>query len=978
MIKLMKNSFLFLLLMVVNSVYAQVVKGTVSDGETGDPLIGVNVFLKGTSSGTITDFEGQYNISAQAGDVLVFSYIGYLEQEIILSSQTVLDVILSPDAAQLEEVVVIGYGSQKKKDLTGSVATISMERLQEKPNNNFAQALQGAVPGINISANSSSAEQNDFSILVRGRNSINASNAPLIVLDGVPYNGSISDINPNDIASITVLKDASSTSIYGSRGANGVILINSKTGIGGGKPRISFSASTGINQIANIPEVYDGPGFAKFKEEREPGELTETELNNLAAGKSTDWLDLATQNGVRRDFSLSVSGSNDAVNYYTSAGFQNVKGVAVNDEFTRATLRINLGLKITDELKFGTSTQLSYIDRSGRSPTFGGDDNGAYFLNPLANAYDDNGELTIFPWPEQVFYSNALSNTLVQNDDYNNKIFSNNYLEYQPAFLPGLSLKINTGVELENRDIGDYYNRKTNPGFVNNGLARVFSRASRNYLIENILNYRKVFNRHTIDFTALYSAQKDRMESTEIEGVGFPNDLLNYRQMNLALGTSYNAGFIQTSLLSQMGRLNYSYADKYLLTLTLRRDGYSGFGENSRFGIFPSAAFSWRISEESFFEMESINNLKLRISYGKNGNQAVGPYDNLARLNDRSYLIGGQTAPGFVPVQLANNELSWESTITQNLGVDLSMWDYRFTASLDVYQAYTTDLLLDRLIPSVHGITEITQNIGETKNLGFDLSLSASPIRKKELSWQVGGNLSYNKNEIVSLFGKDQDDVGNELFIGQPIRVNYGYQFDGIWQENEDPSNSAQPNAVPGDIKVLDVANIADSDGNPIKTISANEDRVIQGKLDPTLVFGLENTLKYKNLSFYIFFQGVSGVTKRNSIYDENVYGGVQRNWFVLDYWTPSNPINTNHRNNEEANNYGVRIYESADFVRLKDITLSYTFDKLGGLNKSVKIYGTARNLMTFTGWTGLDPELSGQNSVPLQKEFLFGINLIL
>ena len=972
----MKLTPILFFLMLTSTVFSQTIRGTVTDSGTGESLIGVNVTLKGSTTGTITDIDGTFEINAEAGSTLVFSYIGYANREIVLGNETQIDVSLDPDVAQLEEVVIIGYGSQKKKDLTGSVATISMDRLNEKPNNNFVQALQGAVPGLNISANSSSAEQNDFSILIRGRNSINASNTPLIVLDGVPYNGSISDINPNDIASITVLKDASSTAIYGSRGANGVILIGSKTGAGGGKPKINFSGSTGFNEIANIPPVYDGPGFAAFKEEREPGELTDTELDNLAAGKSTDWLDLATRTGVRQDYLLSVSGSSDAVNYYTSAGYQNIQGVAKNDDFTRATLRVNLGLKITDDLKFGTATQLSFIDRSGRSPSFGGEDNGAYFLNPLANPYDENGELTIFPWPEEVFYSNALSNTLVLNDDTNNKIFSNNFLEYSPAFIPGLTLKINTGVEMENRDIGDYYNRKTNPGFKSNGIARLYNSSSKNYLIENLLTYRRSFGKHSLDLTALYSSQKDITESNDVEGVGFPNDLLNYRQMNLALGTSFNTGYTQTSLISQMARVNYSFADKYLLTLTVRRDGFSGFGENSRYGTFPSAAFSWRISEEDFFSSAIVDNLKLRLSVGKNGNQAVGPYDNLARLTDRSYLSGNQTAPGFIPIQLANNELSWESTLTQNLGIDLSMWNYRLSASLDVYQALTSDLLLDRLIPSVHGITKITQNIGETKNVGFDFSLSGMPVMKKGFSWRVSGNLSYNKNEIVSLFGKDQDDIGNRLFIGQPIRVNYGYQFDGIWQENEDPSNSAQPDALPGDIKVLDIANVLDANGNPMKAISANEDRVIQGQLDPSFIFGLENTLNYKKLSLYVFVQGVSGVTRRNTIYDENVFGGVQRNWFVLDYWRPDNPINTNHRNNQDANLYGVGIYESADFARLKDVTLSYTLSNLAGRGKTLKIYGTARNLVTLTNWTGLDPELNSQNSVPLQKEFIIGFNL--
>ncbi|MEQ9290184.1 MAG: SusC/RagA family TonB-linked outer membrane protein [Cyclobacteriaceae bacterium] len=955
------------------------IEGKITD-ENGDGLPGASVVVKGTTQGTTSDIQGNYKLNVPEGATITISFVGYSTQELVVGNQSVIDVQMQLDAEQLEEVVVVGYGTQKKSDLTGSVTLVSTERLDAKPNTNFTQALQGALPGVNITTNSSGAEQGDVSILIRGRNSINASNSPLIIFDGVPYSGNISDINTADIASITVLKDASSTAIYGSRGANGVILIETKKGKGK-KPTISYNGYYGITKLANIPEVYDGQGFAGFKETREPGELTQSEVDKLIAGEYTDWLDLSTQNGTKQEHSVAVSGSTERAKYYVSIGYLDAEGVSINDKFQRAAIRLNLTYNITDNLTFGTSTQLTRIDRSGLDPDFGGEAAGAFFMNPLASAFDQDGKLTIFPWPEDEFFENPLAPTLATNDNLNNKIFTSNYLEYSFPFVKGLSYRINTGVEYDARNEGTYWGRNTARGFNSGGDAEVRNRTEENYLMENILNYNAVIGKHSLAFTGLYSAQKNRVNQNEFEGSGFPSDLLTYRQMNLALGITPRQSFVQETIVSQMGRLNYGYDDRFLLTFTIRRDGFSGFGDNNKYGTFPSVALGWNISEEDFFPKGFINRTKLRISYGENGNQAVGAYDNLARLNDRSYVNGNQTAPGFVPDQLANNELSWETTSTFNMGLDFGFVDDRFQLSLDLYQANTSDLLLDRLIPSVHGITEVTQNIGETKNSGIELTARGHILNLGGFKWQASGNLSYNKNEIVSLFGKNQDDVGNRLFIGQPIRVNYGFVFDGIWQEGDDIANSAQPGAVPGDVRVKDLDNPLDENNLPVLGISSEYDRAIQGQRDPKLIWGLENTFQYKNFSLYVFAHAVNGITRRSTIRDENVFGGVRRNWYVLDYWTPDNPIGSFNRNNIDANIHNVGWYNSANFIRIKDITLSYNFDNAlfgkTGLNNA-RIYFTARNLFTITNWEGLDPELSAQSAVPLQKEFIFGLNFSL
>ncbi len=963
---------------VVFNIYAQEkiqVSGKVKDIYS-EPLPGATVSELGRTNGIITDLEGNFTLTVASDASIMVSYVGFLSQTIKVSGRTNIEIILKEDVETLSEVVVVGYGSQKKSDLTGSVAVISIDRIDAKPNTNFNQALQGALTGVSVTLNSSGAEQNDMSILIRGRNSIKASNSPLIILDGVPYSGSVSDINTADIKSITVLKDASSTAIYGSRGANGVILIESKKGLTG-DPKISYSGYYGITTLGNIPKIYNGQGFAEFKEEREPGELTDSELAVLNSSKSTDWIDLTTQNGIRQEHNLSVSGASDKSKYYISLGYHDAKGVSINDIFRRASLRFNLSYDVTKSLSFGTSTQLTRIDRSGLNPTFGGD-HGAYFMNPLTSAYDEDGNLTIYPWPEDEYFRNPLAPTIAINDDINNKVFTTNYMEWHVPWVEGLSYKINTGVEFGAQERGTYWGRNTAIGFASNGEAEIRNTKTENYLIEHLLNYTKNFGEHSIAFTGLYSAQKTIYSDRETNGVGFPTDVLTYNQMDLAIGAVTDIDFEQTTLVSQMGRLNYSFKDKYLITATVRRDGFSGFGENNKYGVFPSVALGWNIGNEDFLSVDAISSAKVRASFGVNGNQAVGPYDNLARLSSRSYVNGSTTASGFIPSDLANNELSWEQTQTLNIGLDLGVLEDRFQLSIDAYNALTTDLLLDRLIPSVHGITTITQNVGEVRNQGLEFALSGYPINKDVFNWNISGNLSFNRNEIVSLFGKDQDDVGNQLFIGEPIRVNYGYVLNGIWQTDEDPTISAQPSAQPGDVKVKDISNSLDDDGNPILGISADYDRDIQGQRDPKMIWGMENSFTYKNISLYVFIHGVTGITKRNTIKDENVYGGVRRNWFVLDHWTPENASNTFHRNSIDANLFNVAFYENANFARIKDITLSYNFDNSlfgnTGIN-GARIYFTGRNLLTITDWGGLDPELNDQFSVPLQKEFVLGLN---
>ncbi len=956
------------------------VSGKVVDENNGTPIPGANVIVQGTTRGVSADFDGNYSIQVSEGEILEFSTIGYVLKQVTVGSSNEINVSLVADVTILDQVVVVGYGSQRKSDVTGAISTVSVERLEDKPNTNFTQSLQGALPGITINQNVSSAEQGDVGILIRGRNSINASNTPLVVLDGIPYTGGLAEINPNDIKSINVLKDASSTAIYGSRGANGVILIETKKGVEG-RLRVTFSTYTGINEIANLPEVYSGQGFAAFKETREPGSLSASEIEVLNRGESVDWVDLATRTGIRQDYNLSVAGGTSKADYFVSLGHQDVEGVSIGDDFIRTSLRANVNVNIGKHVKFGTATQIARFDRSGQDAQFSGEQ-GAFFANPLTTAFEENGDLRIIPNPDAVFFLNPLLPTLEINEDIGFRVFTSNYIEVSIPWVEGLKYRLNTGVEYETNSDRNYEGRNTRNGQINGGVALVTDRLEENYLLENIITYDKEWGKHRIGATLLYSAQETRDRRDEFEASGFPNDLLTFNQFDLAangIQSTSRSRFLASQLLSQMARVNYGFDNRYNFTLTYRRDGFSGFGEDTRFGDFGSAAFAWNVHNESFFNQGGwFNSLKLRLTYGVNGNQDVGEFDNLARLRNRSFLDGTNPAPGFVPRTLANNRLTWETSETSNIGLDFGLFNNNIQLSVDAYLTETRDLLLDRQIPTPNGLEEVTSNLGETENKGIEVQLGGTLINTEDFTWSFSGNFSFNENRIVSL-GGPEEDLANTLIVGEAIRTNFDFQFDGIWQEGDDIANSAQPDAVPGDVRVRDVANTAvDENGEIVRNISQNDDRVVQGQRDPKTTFGLSQTFKYKKFALSVFAQGVGGVIRENNRFQENVFGGVTRNWIVNEHWTPENPINTFHRNSPLANPFSVPFFESADFVRIKDITVSYTLDGdiFPNSDTSIKLYATGINLVTFTDWTGLDPELSNQQGVPLQKQYVFGLNV--
>lgn len=991
------------LLLISGNLFAQEainVNGTVTD-EAGLPVIGANIQLVGSSgTGTITDIDGHFGLNnVPFNTSLEISYIGYVTTTVKVTGST-LNIVLKEDTGLLDEVVVVGYGVQRKSDLTGAVASVDTEALNSRPQTNLIQSLQGTVPGLNISVTGTDAEGSSSNTRIRGERSITANNKPLIILDGIPFDGPWSEINPNDVASIEVLKDASSAAIYGARGSNGVILITSKRGEKG-KVSIAYDMYVTIDTPINFPNLMNGEEFWKYKTEAleaanttpptednpEPwlGSLTPTELRMHESGRSTDWLDLVTQNGVKQQHNISLRGGSEKTRYFASFNYTNVKGVAVGNQFKRYNIRLNLDQDITSWLKFSTSTQLGRYDRSGSNA----DIYRAYKMNPLAEPYDEEGNIRPAAWEDssEAFAVNPLSDLNNKVNDIRAKVITNNVLEVQLPFVPGLSYKLNTGYTYENSSWKKYQGMDTYYGARSNGILNTDDWHSEEWILENIISYVRDFGKHHLFITGLYSAQSYMKEGNTMEGKNFPNDVMYYYQMNKAGTASGSSSYVKQNHISQMLRVNYSYDSRYLFTATARRDGYSAFGDKSKFGIFPSMALGWNVSNEAFFNSSSLSkvltNLKYRLSWGKNGNEAVSAYTTLPELSTFNYLNDDHTpAFGFYPSKLASPGLGWETTRSINTGIDFQLWNGRLQGSFDMYWSRTTDLLLSRSIPTINGTGSITENIGETKNRGVELQITSNNITTKNFNWSTTFNLSHYRSEIVNVGlydenGKPMDDVASRWFIGQPISVNYDYRIIGVWQltDPSKPNSPQDPNyqySIPGYVKYHDKDGI-----NGITT----DDREIIGSAIPKVNMNLTNTFSYKNFSLSIFLTSQLGQTANNQLLSVST-SSYRQNRLMVDFWTPENPTNKYPRNSLDTsvNPLDAGFYEKTDFLRIQDITLRYTFPqrwlKKVTLNR-LEVYMNIKNLATWTSWTGIDPEyISNQLATPPTRSFTFGLKV--
>ncbi len=982
---LSKSNYLLLFFFFTQICVAQnsIISGSIK-GNSGESLPGVSVVVKGTTTGVASDFDGNYSITVKESSILVFRFIGYKTLEMPITNKKILDIIMEEDVNSLDEIVIVGYGTQKKSDITGTVASLDQERLESLPNVDISQAIQGAIPGISITTVSTGAapSNDDTSIVIRGKNSILASNGPLIVVDGVPYQGQLRDISPNDVKSLEILKDASSAAIYGSRGANGVILITTKGGIEG-KTVIKYDGYSSVQKLSNLPHLMNGEEFYNFKLERDPNAITVSEQEIYDNKSWVSWPDIALRDGFSQNHNVSVSGGSSSTKFYTAFNLLDVKGIAINDDYQRVSTRLNLDSKINDWLTLGTRTTLTYGDQSGISADF----EDIYWMNPLTKPYNNDGSLNIYPWEEDTFWSNPLEGIFMENTSTSMQIVTNNFLNVEVPFIEGLQYRINTGYRHRTTDSRTYRGRNTTEGFEKQGSSDVSRQLIKSYTIENILSYNKDIGKHRVGLTAVYSTEENERSTNSLSAEGFPNDVLGSYGASQAALIEPSYEYRKTNLISQMFRANYGYDDRYLVTFTVRRDGFSGFGDGKKWGTFPSLALGWNITNEEFFKSNVITNLKLRGSWGRNGNQAVGAYQSIAQFRIFDNVTGNTTAPGYITSTLGNPDLSWETSESFNLGLDFGLLNNRITGDINYYNTNTSDLLLNRSISPVHGLFEITQNIGKTNNNGVEISLNSTNIRTNNFSWSTRGNIAFLQNKIVSLYGNvdengnEIDDLDNNWFIDKPISTNYGFQYDGVWQLDE-ADLAAVYGTQPGYVKIKDV------NGD---FVINGDDRVIQGQRDPKVVWGLTNNLKYKNFGLNFFITGVSGNTKSNSLWNTDVYQGVRRNTVYRDWWTPENPTNTIFANDELANSQGgfqATRYEDASFIRLRDITISYDLsdELLEKLKISkLKFYVTGRNLVTITDWTGLDPELGsgnasdsndGQRSVPLVKEYVLGLNI--
>lgn len=1005
-------------LLCVSLVNAQIdVSGKVSD-DVG-VLPGVNVQVKGTSNGTQTDFEGGYSLeSIDAEAILVFSFIGFQTQEVSIDNRNKIDVVLQEDLESLEEVVVVGYGSQKKSDLTGSVSTISSESIQERPVTNPEEALAGKAAGVNVSTNSGR-PGGDTNIRIRGNNSINSSNSPLYVVDGVIGAGPINYLNPNDIESMEVLKDASATAIYGARGANGVIIITTKRG-GGGEGRVTYDTYTSIGVLANKLDVlnseeflavemnsynnaekYDPNGWAqgKYKDPmsfRDNEKLFDENGNPLY---DTDWQEEATRTAITQSHNLSFAGGDNDNSYTLSLNYVDQEGIMLESSLRRYSARFVTDNQVKDWLKVGGSLTFNHVEENRVDGATGG-------LTPLRmmietlpiipvkyqdGTYGSNGD-----YPNMEGGENPVNLLRNRTSVFNTQtVLGNVYADF--SITEDLKFRSTLGANIINEK-NDFYSgrslRQLSADF--EGEATISNVRSNYWQFENYLTYNKEFNEDNVlealggigwqQLSYYYSFSGAR---------GFSDDFYQYN--NLSVGANPltpDSDTYQWGLNSYFGRLNYKLKDKYLFTITGRLDGSSRFGTDNKRAFFPSAAFAWKASEENFLnDSNTINKLKLRTSYGETGNTEIGVYQSLASLTSSTAILSSQRAPGVGIGTLANPDLKWEKTAQFDAGLELGLFKNAIQLEGDVYYKKTTDMLLSAPVPSSSGYTSIYKNVGSMENRGLELSLETRNISSENFDWSTSFNISFNKNEITAL-GSANDDIfpgpyflsnTNILRVGESVGSFYGLIREGTWGQDE-ASEAAKYGLLPGDIKHADL----NEDGQ----INAS-DRTIIGNSYPKGFGALFNSFRYKNFDLTVDIQFSYG----NDVLNLSRHSGEDRTGqansysTVLNGWNPEN-TNTMVAQNRPAKSYyttniDTRMVEDGSFIRGRNLILGYNFtDKLIetlGLN-SLRVYGSLQNFFLITDYTGYDPEVSTYGDsfaqgitffdYPKPRTFTLGLNV--
>ncbi|MFC3199933.1 TonB-dependent receptor [Parapedobacter deserti] len=990
----------------------RVVTGRVTS-EKGEALEGVTIALKQSQQRVVSDRAGAYRIAISGNETaLVFTMVGYHPVERAIGSSSVHDVVLREAVDDLEEVVVVGYGTVRKSDLTGSVATISERDIKSTPVVDFGRALQGRAPGVLVTQNSGSPGA-PATIRIRGTGSVNAGNDPLYVVDGFPT-GSINTLNPADIESIEILKDASSTAIYGSRGSNGVVIVTTKRGKAD-QNDIAFESYYGMQTVRHTIPLLNSRQYAEFINEAringggEPyfdGSSAERALPNQIE-VDTDWQHEVLRPAPLQQYQLMLTGGESKTRYAISGNIYSQQGIIERSSFKRYTLRTNIDRELSEHVVLGLNLTGAMIKGQAAHSQIGGGSNAGVMnaavnyapVFPVFNAdgsyYRDQGPLN----------GNLVDNPVgiareITDKSLNNRLMVNAFADVK--LLEGLTLRTSLGGNIENTKFNYYVTRNIGLGMGTNGIARITTGLNREWLNENTLTFSRDFNdHHHLTALAGYTVQGIYFEGVEANARDFNDDFALYH--NLGAGGTLQRPHSDASewaLQSYLARINYRFQDRFLLTLTARADGSSRFGPNKKYGFFPSGAFAWRIINESFMHnQQTISDLKLRVSYGLTGNQDIRNFGYLSIIGNVQYPLGGANPvlqTGAVPVSLSNLNLGWESNAQLDAGIDVAFWSNRVRLTADYYRKRTFDLLFDVNVPQTTGYSSSLRNIGEVENRGFEIGLNTDNLKKHAFEWTTSLNLTFNRNKVLSLDGRDEFTTGAAsghhgvtntvlMKVGEPLGDFYGRKVIGIFQTDEEARSSGQPNAAAGDLRYADI----NGDGE----INDN-DRTVIGNGNPPVFGGMTHYLRWRNIDLTVFLQGSLGNDILNfarfDLY--NLNGNNNQSIDVLDRWTPSNPSQTTPRANSTG---GQRILssfhiEDGSYLRLKNIALGYTISgdnmRRIGLGE-IRAYIAAQNYLTFTRYKGFDPEVNrfGNSAInqgmdfdgyPNAKTIMLGLNI--
>lgn len=984
--------------------------GKVTDAK-GMPVPGATVLVKGTMHGTKTDGEGNFSLKGvRTGAVLVVSSLGFEPQELPARSGAAA-ITLKEAASSLNETVVVGYGTVKKSDLTGAVTKVGESAIKATPIPSLDRAMQGRAAGVQVVSNSAR-PGGAATIRIRGSGSVNAGNDPLYVIDGFPVSGGLNSINSDDVESIEILKDASATAIYGSRGSNGVVMVTTKQGRSG-KAVVTYNGYYGSQSVRRTIPLLNAQQFALFVNEALTNNGAAPYFNGSSAerplpetlGEGTDWQDVVMQNAPIQNHQLGVSGGSDRSRYAISAGYYDQQGIIRNSGFKRYTLRANLTNDITSRVKTGLSMQGAYTQSDNAKTDVDGTEGGgvtssALSYSPTFKVFNEDG----------TYYKNqgslngyGVDNPLAITNEITNKssmlrLLANTYLDYH--IIEGLNFRVSLGADLQSAKTNAYTTRLALAGASQGGAASVANSQSINWLNENTLNYtRKLGNIHQLNALLGYTIQGRSTENATARARTFSDDFAQYN--NLEAGSTLVAPSSDASnwkLISYIARINYGFDDRFLLTLTARRDGSSRFGPQRKFGIFPSGALAWKLMNENFMQKQTfLSDAKVRVSYGLSGNQEIGDYQYLANITTSQYVLGGALQPASNTAGIANPDLRWEKNAQFDAGIDLAFFNNRLQLTADYYSKNTSDLLFSVSVPTSSGFRTNLKNIGSVRNRGIELSLASVNVDHHDFKWTSEFNITFNRNEVLRLDGRNEFTTGVDavlfnttinpilLRVGSSLGNFYGLVVDGIFQNKAEIDASAQKTAKPGDIRYKD----RNADG-----VINDNDRDIIGNSNPDFFGGLNNTFTYKGIELNIFVQGNYGneILNYGNFDLLNLTSGNNQSARVLDRWTPERPGNTIPRANSAGGSRVLSSFQVEDgsYLRFKNISLGYNLPQ-SWLSRfsinSLKIYVAAQNLFTITDYTGYDPEVNrfGSSSLsqgldygtyPAAKTLLAGINL--